>query len=172
MLFLNIPKEIDIKIGNNWIKIKGPLGSVIKKKPQDIKFYFDKKSFKLYLLNKNEKYKHYYLLLVNKLIWGLYKGFTIKLNLIGIGYKVSIESNKLILKLGYSHDIIYTIPAGIEVSVLPKQKNITLLIFGNNHQKVNQVAAEIRNLKKPEPYKGKGIRYFDEKVTQKQGKRN
>lgn len=172
MLSLNIPKEITIRTGKNWIQIKGPLGSILKKKSDKIKFYFDKDSHKLFLLDKESKNKHFYLSIINKLIWGLYKGFGIKLNLIGIGYKVSVENNQLILKLGYSHDIIYDIPKDITISIVPKQKNLTILIFGNNHQKVKQVAAEIRGLKSPEPYKGKGIRYFDEVVKLKQGKKN
>lgn len=172
MLSLKILKKVDIKVGDNWIKITGPLGSVIKKKPNNLKLYFDKIEHKLYLLNTEDKKNHFYLSLINNLVWGLDKGFKVKLSLIGIGYKASIEANNLILRLGYSHDIIYNIPEDIKISLVPKQKNLTLLIFGNNKQKVNQVAAEIRNLKKPELYKGKGIRYIDEVVTLKQGKKN
>ena len=172
MIFLNIPKDINIKIGENWIKIKGPLGEIVKKKSRNIKIFFDKESSKLYIFNDKKNNINFYLLLINKLIWGLYKGFTCKLVLIGVGYKVSIESNKLVFRLGYSHDVIYTIPEDIKINLVPKQKNITLLIFGNNHQKVKQVASEIRKLREPYSYKGKGIRFFDEVIIQKQGKKN
>lgn len=172
MLSLKVSRNIQIKIGNNWIKIIGPLGTVTKKKPKNIKLYFDKNTNDLYLINQNEKQNHFYLSLINNLIWGLDKGFKVKLSIIGIGYKVAIESKKLVFRLGYSHDVIYNIPDDIEISLVPKQKNLTLLIFGNNKQKVSQVAAEIRGIKKPEPYKGKGIRYLDEVVTLKQGKKN
>lgn len=172
MLFLQIPNEINIKIGKDWINIKGPLGSVLKKKPKEVKLYFDKESNRLYLLNKDFKQKHFYLSLINKMVWGLYKGYTVKLVLIGIGYKASVENNALILKLGYSHDIIYNIPNDIKIELVPKQKDITLLISGNNHQKVKQAAVEIRKFKLPEPYKGKGIRYFNENIKLKQGKKN
>ena len=81
-----------------------------------------------------------------------------------------IEEKNLILKLGYSHNIIYTIPADITIKVL-NQRTLTLLIFGNDLQKVNQIAAEIRALRPVEPYKGKGIKYFNEIVKRKEGKK-
>jgi large subunit ribosomal protein L6 len=170
MLFLNVPKNIDIKIGKNWIKIIGPLGSIIKKKSKNIKIYYNKDENKLYLLNENKK-NDFYLSLINKLIWGLYKGYTVKLQVIGVGYKASLSEDKLILRLGYSHDVIYNIPKDVKVTI-SQQKILTLILFGTNLQRVKQVASEIRSLKSPEPYKGKGIRFFNEIIRQKEGKKN
>jgi large subunit ribosomal protein L6 len=93
-----------------------------------------------------------------------------KLNIIGVGYKAFVEQNQLILKLGFSHNIIYKIPQDITIKIL-NQKLLTLLILGNDFQKVNQTAAEIRALKPAEPYKGKGIKYFNEIVRRKEGKK-
>ena len=171
MLFLNIPKDIDIKIGKNWIKFIGPFGQVTKKKSNKIKLYFSKSNSRLYLLNDNDKNNHFYLSLINKIIWGLFKGFIAKLEIIGVGYKANIKDNKLHLRLGYSHEIIYDIPKDVTITVL-QQKILTLVIFGNNLQKINQIAAEIRSLKSPEPYKGKGIRFLNEIIRQKEGKKN
>lgn len=171
MLFLNVPKDIDIKIGKNWIKFIGPLGQVIKKKSNKIKLYFSKKDQKLYLLNDNDKNNHFYLSMINNIIWGLFKGFITKLQIIGVGYKAAVEDNKLNLRLGYSHEVVYDIPEDVSITVL-QQKTLTLVIFGNNNQRIKQVAAEIRSLKSPEPYKGKGIRFLNEIVRKKEGKKN
>jgi large subunit ribosomal protein L6 len=89
---------------------------------------------------------------------------------VGVGYKVFLDNQVLTLKLGFSHNTVYKIPPDIKVRIL-SQKLITLVIFGNDFQKVNQVASEIRALKPSEPYKGKGIKYFNEIVKRKEGKK-
>lgn len=173
MIYINVPKNISINIGLNWIKIQGPLGTEIKKKSKKVKLYYSKTENRIYFLfNKtDDKKKHFYLSLINNIIIGLSKGYLIKLNIIGVGYKVSIKDNKLVLRLGYSHDVIYNIPKDINIKI-SQQKQPVLIIHGNNISKVTQVAAEIRSLKVPEPYKGKGIRYFNEIIKQKEGKKN
>jgi large subunit ribosomal protein L6 len=93
------------------------------------------------------------------------------MNIIGVGYKVFLENTKLIFKIGFSHNIIYNIPHDITIKI-SSQKLLTLIIFGNDLQKVNQVAAEIRALKPAEPYKGKGIKYMHEIVRRKEGKKS
>lgn len=171
MFFLNIPKNVKINLGKNWIQIKGPLGVVLKKKSANIKLFFNEKENKLYLLNhKDNKNKHFLFSLINNLVWGVYKGYQVTLNIIGVGYKADVKDDKLILKLGYSHEVIFTIPKDISIKVLNK-KLPTLVVSGTNLQKVNQIAADVRKLKLPEPYKGKGIRYSNEIVKQKEGKK-
>ena len=170
MFSLNVPKEVEINLGKKWIKITGPLGNVIKKKSQHIELIWDKNNHQLNLIT-NTKYKHFYLAMINKLIWGVYKGYKINLSIIGVGYKVAIENEKLIFKLGYSNDIIFNIPENIKIKILNK-KILTLMIFGLDKQQVYQTAANIRNLKLPEPYKGKGIRYENEIIKQKEGKKS
>lgn len=104
--------------------------------------------------------------LINNMIIGVTEGFSKKLEINGVGYRVNLEGNKLKMALGFSHDVIFQIPQEIQVSV--EQNNIT--VSGINKQQVGQVAAEIRALKKPEPYKGKGIKYADERIIRKAGK--
>ena len=106
--------------------------------------------------------------LVNNLVTGVTKGFERKLDITGVGYRASVQGKNLQLALGYSHDVAYPIPEGI-VIVTPKPTEI--LISGIDRQKVGQVAAEIRAFRKPEPYKGKGVRYSDEYIFRKEGKK-
>lgn len=98
--------------------------------------------------------------LVSNMVVGVTQGFDRKLEINGVGYKAALEGNKLKLALGFSHDVYFAIPEGIKVAV---EANV-LTISGNSKQEVGQVAAEIRALKKPEPYKGKGIKYIEEKI--------
>jgi large subunit ribosomal protein L6 len=104
--------------------------------------------------------------LVNNMVTGVSQGFEKKLEINGVGYRVAQQGAGLKFNLGFSHDVIYNIPAGINVSV---EQNV-VTISGIDKQQVGQVAAEIRALKKPEPYKGKGIKYVDERIIRKSGK--
>ena len=104
--------------------------------------------------------------LANNAVIGLTKGFEKKLEINGVGYRANVQGNKLVLNLGYSHPIEYEIPAGITITV---EKNI-ITVKGSDKQQVGQVAAEIRAFRKPEPYKGKGIKYVDEHIIRKAGK--
>jgi len=104
--------------------------------------------------------------LANNAVIGLTKGFEKKLEINGVGYRAQIKGNVLELQLGYSHPINYEVPAGITVTV---EKNV-ITVKGTDKQKVGQVAAEIRSFRKPEPYKGKGIKYVDEHIIRKAGK--
>ena len=105
---------------------------------------------------------------INTLVKGVNEGFTKNLELIGVGYKARVEGTKLILNLGYSHDIIFMAPEGVKITC-PSATNIS--ISGANKQLVGQVAAEIREFRKPEPYKGKGVRKEGEYVRRKEGKK-
>jgi large subunit ribosomal protein L6 len=105
---------------------------------------------------------------IANLLEGVTKGFEKKLDITGVGYRAALQGKKLQLALGYSHDVIYDIPEGILVTV-PKPTEI--LISGNDSQRVGQVAAEIRSYRPPEPYKGKGVRYSDEFIFRKEGKK-
>jgi len=107
-----------------------------------------------------------YRALFNNIIEGLDKGFSKSLEFSGVGYRAAVKGNVLNLQLGYSHDINYDIPEGIEISV---EKN-TIKVKGHNKQQVGQIAAEIREMRPPEPYKGKGIKYSDETIVRKAGK--
>jgi large subunit ribosomal protein L6 len=169
MLFLNIPKEINIELTTNFIEMRGPLGTLKKKKSKLVEMFFDENTRKLYFLNKNKE-THFYLSILDKLLWGIWKGYSIKLTIIGIGYKAIIDNGNLTLKIGFSHLVKYAIPKDVRIKILSK-KTPTFLILGSNLQKITQVASEIRLLKPADTYKGKGIRYFNEIVKLKKGKK-
>ena len=106
--------------------------------------------------------------LVNNLVEGVSKGFTQQLEIAGVGYRAAVQGKNLQLQLGYSHDVVYPIPAGIDIKC---EKPTIILVSGSDKQKVGQVSAEIRGFRKPEPYKGKGIKYAEEKIRRKEGKK-
>jgi large subunit ribosomal protein L6 len=106
--------------------------------------------------------------LVNNMVVGVTKGFEKKLNLVGVGYRAAAQGNKLNLQVGYSHPVNVEMPAGITVATATPTE---ILIKGADRQRVGQLAAEIRAVRPPEPYKGKGIRYADEKITIKETKK-
>jgi len=105
---------------------------------------------------------------VANLVTGVTKGFERKLEITGVGYRAAVQGKNLQLALGYSHDVVYPIPEGIQI-VAPKPTEIT--ITGIDRQKVGQVAAEIRGFRAPEPYKGKGVKYAGEYIFRKEGKK-
>ncbi len=106
--------------------------------------------------------------LINNMVIGVSDGFIVKLEIRGVGYRASIQGKNLVLQLGFSHDVIFPIPEGVAI-VCPDQTHI--VVEGTDKQVVGQVAAKIRGFKKPEPYKGKGIRYENERVIEKSGKK-
>ncbi len=122
--------------------------------------------------SKEQKSLHgLYRSLINNMMLGVTEGYTKKLEIIGVGYRAAYSGGVLELNLGYSHPIYFVPPDGVEVEVDTKtKKNPILVITGVNKELVGQVAAKIRSLRKPEPYKGKGIRYVDEYVRRKAGK--
>ena len=105
--------------------------------------------------------------LIQNMVIGVSQGFRKELQIVGIGYKAAVAGSKLNLSLGYSHPIAFAIPAGIKVTVTPENK---IVVEGCDKQLVGETAAQIRRFRKPEPYKGKGIRYVDERIVLKEGK--
>ncbi len=105
--------------------------------------------------------------LVNNMVIGVTEGFKKELTIIGVGYRAQIQGQKLNLSLGYSHPVVYDVPQGVKVTVTDNTK---LTVEGADKQLVGEVAATIRRFRKPEPYKGKGVRYADERIAMKEGK--
>lgn len=105
---------------------------------------------------------------IKNMVNGVYEGFTIRMDINGVGYRAALEGNVLKLQLGYSHDILYPIPQGIQIKC---EKPTAIAVSGADRQQVGQVAAEIRSYRKPEPYKGKGIKYENEHIVRKEGKK-
>jgi large subunit ribosomal protein L6 len=106
--------------------------------------------------------------LVNNLVVGVSKGYTVNLEINGVGYRAAIQGSDLVLQLGYSHDVRYPVPEGITIKT---EKPTLVSISGRDRRQVGQVAAEIRGFRKPEPYKGKGIKYDTEVLLRKEGKK-
>jgi large subunit ribosomal protein L6 len=106
--------------------------------------------------------------LINNMITGVSEGFSVDLELRGVGYRAAVKGSNLQLQLGFSHDVIYSIPEGIQITC---EKPTAVKIFGPSRQQVGQTAAEIRSFRPPEPYKGKGVRYLNENVFRKEGKK-
>lgn len=167
---INIPPEVKIDIKENKIWVKGPKGELVQKLPLCVQVEVKNNELKVSVKNPKEKKEKafwgLYWALTRNMIQGVSKGYQKNLEIQGIGYKASKEKDKLILQLGYSHPVEFKIPQGIEVEV---EKNI-IKVKGIDKQKVGQTAAEIRKLRPPDPYKGKGIRYQGEQVKLKPGK--
>lgn len=169
MLFfkIRIPENIKIDIFNDYILIQKNNIIIKKKKMKNILLYKYINNLFFIILNNNTVPRNYLTILFN-LMWGLEKNFYKQLLLVGIGYKVVIENSKLIFRLGYSHPLEYIMPSDVKI-INPKPQ--TLIVYGINLEKVTQIAAELKKLKAPEPYKGKGICYFTEKIKLKSGKK-
>jgi large subunit ribosomal protein L6 len=106
--------------------------------------------------------------LVQNIVTGVDEGFTVNLEIVGVGYRAAVEGKELVLQLGYSHEIRFPIPDGISIAC---ERPTVIAVSGANRQLVGQVAANIRAFRKPEPYKGKGVRYADEFILRKEGKK-
>lgn len=165
---ISIPDNVEVKIDGDFLIIKGPKGELSQKIHSDIDIEIkDKKILIKLKSNKNSAIWGTFRALIANMIEGTVKGFEKKLIFEGVGYRASVSNNKLVLNLGYSHPIEVEAPEGIELKV---EKN-TITISGSDKELVGQVAANIRAKRKPEPYKGKGIRYEDEIIRRKAGKK-
>ena len=168
MYIINIPKDVNINWGSDFIKVTGVLGSVVKKKAN---FELAQENSMLYVYTKvPHDNLHFYVSMIKKLILGVSKGFRHKLKLVGVGFRAKVDAKKLNLKIGYSHDIVYNIPDDVQI-YNGKVKGIILLLKGKELYRVNQIASEIRELRKPDIYKGKGIHKENEILNLKKGKR-
>lgn len=168
---INLPNGVSISIEADHIIVSGSKGSLTQFTMPDIKV--EQIDHQVIVSRANDessaRAKHGLMRsLLNNMISGVSDGFSKKLEINGVGYRVALQSQatELKLNLGFSHDVIYNLPVGITATI--EQNTIT--ISGIDKQKVGQVAAEIRNLKKPEPYKGKGIKYEGERIIRKSGK--
>jgi large subunit ribosomal protein L6 len=166
-----VPAGVDVMIKDDQISIKGTGGALVLAQNSLVKI--TNEEGKLSFQPSNESREANAMSgtmrqLVNNMVTGVTKGFEKKLNLIGVGYKAQAQGTKLNLTVGYSHPVNKDMPSGITVAT-PTPTEI--VIKGADRQRVGQVAAEIRAIRPPEPYKGKGIRYSDEKITIKETKK-
>src|SRR4051812_40795696 len=172
---VSIPKGVTVSVGNdNVVTVKGPKGEL--KQPIDRDIKVEVKESEIILGRPTDQIRHKALhglsrALVANLITGVTEGYQKKLELIGVGFKATNSGNVLDLALGYSHNIIFEVPKELKVATAQeKGQNPTITIDGIDNQLIGQVAAKIRGLRKPEPYKGKGVRYVGEVVRKKAGK--
>jgi large subunit ribosomal protein L6 len=170
-----VPNGVTVTVGNdNVVTVKGPKGEL--KQPIDRDIKVEVQDGQIIITRPTEQIRHRALhglsrALLNNLVKGVTDGYTKKLELIGVGFKAANQGNVLDLALGYSHNIIFEVPKEIKVATAQeKGQNPTISLEGIDRQLIGQVAAKIRGLRKPEPYKGKGVRYVGEIVRKKAGK--
>jgi large subunit ribosomal protein L6 len=166
---IQIPSGVAVTIEPHEIKVDGPKGSLTQFTLPDITVKQEDGVINVTRINDEPKVRSRHGLmrsLVQNMVTGVTTGFEKKLEINGVGYRVALAGTDLKMQLGFSHEVVYAIPAGVKIAV----EGNTMTVTGNSKQEVGQVAAEIRALKKPEPYKGKGIKYVDERIIRKSGK--
>jgi large subunit ribosomal protein L6 len=166
-----IPSGVTANVEGQTVKVKGPKGQMQVVLHDDVSVAMENGGVQVQPRSETKRARSQWgtsRTLVNNLVTGVTKGFETKLEITGVGFRAALQGKNLQIALGYSHDVIYPIPEGITI-VVPKPTEIT--ITGIDKQRVGQVAAEIRDFRKPEPYKGKGIRYANEFIFRKEGKK-
>ncbi|HWN98376.1 MAG TPA: 50S ribosomal protein L6 [Blastocatellia bacterium] len=171
-----IPKGVKVKIEDGTVEVSGPKGTLSTRLPAGIRFR--EEGGQLFADRESDQYKAVHGLaraLLQNAVTGVTDGFKRQLDIVGVGYKAEVQKARVMFNLGYSHQIEFPIPNGIDVKIERVNKPIqqyqtTLTITGIDRQQVGQVAAHMRGLRRPDPYKGKGVRYADEKLKLKPGK--
>src|SRR6201981_641262 len=165
-----LPKGVTVKIEGNMVAVQGPKGKLDTQLPRGIRM--EQQDGHLVAIRENDSQSAVHGLapaLLNNEVEGVTKGWTKDLEIVGIGYRAEMKGKgTVVFTLGYSHPIEYPLPSGIEVAVDPKQTKLS--VTGIDRQKVGQVAAEMRSLRPPDPYKNKGVRYAGERLKKKVGK--
>jgi large subunit ribosomal protein L6 len=167
---VKIPSGVEVTVDGNQIKVKGPKGSINREFHKDMVIKAENSEILVERPSEQKNHKALHGLtrsLINNMVAGVVEGFEKKLVLEGVGYRAAKQGNKLVLTVGYSHPVEFDPPQGIEFEV-PAPNRIT--VKGIDKDLVGQIAANIRAVREPEPYKGKGIRYENEIVRRKEGK--
>jgi large subunit ribosomal protein L6 len=166
-----VPSGITANVEGQTVKVKGPKGALSVVLPDDVEVKLDGGQIKVDPRSETKRARSQWgtsRTLVANLIVGVTKGFEERLEINGVGYRAAVQGKNLQLALGYSHDVVYPIPEGITIAT---PRPVEIVISGSDRQKVGQVAAEIREYRPPEPYKGKGIKYAGERIFRKEGKK-
>ena len=166
-----IPQGVNVNLAENEITIKGPKGELKTSFTGDVKVETTDGKITVSPANDTGRARAMWGTIrsvINNLVQGVSEGFTVVLEIQGVGYRAAVAGDEITLALGYSHDIKYVLPEGVTAKC---EKQTRLTITGANKQLVGQVASEIRALRKPEPYKGKGVRYEGERIRMKEGKK-
>lgn len=165
-----VPTGVKVSVSEASLEVQGPKGKLTTPVPPGIKFALSGQELSCQRASDARQLRAFHGLaraLAQNAVKGVTEGFTKDLDIVGVGYRAQVEGNKVIFALGYSHPVEYLVPEGIKVAV---EKQTHIQVSGIDRQKVGQVAAEIRKLRKPDPYKQKGIRYVGEVLKKKAGK--
>ena len=168
---IELPKGVEVKQDGNAVNIKGPKGTLTTSLIPGITVKVENNVVQFTRADEEQKSRAFHGLvraLVANNVRGVSEGFKRELDIIGVGYRAEVKGKEVVFQLGYSHPVRFPIPQGIEITVDAKSGHI--VVTGIDKQKVGQTAAEIRSLREPDPYKGKGIKYSDEVIRRKAGK--
>jgi len=168
---ISLPKGVEVRKEGNAVTVKGPKGSLTTPLVQGIGVTVENNVISFTRPDDEKKNRAFHGLmraLVANNVRGVSEGFKKELDIVGVGYRAEVKGKEVVFQLGYSHPVRFAIPAGIDIAVDAKSGHIT--VTGIDKQQVGQTAAEIRSLRKPDPYKGKGIKYTAEVVRRKAGK--
>ncbi|CAI2719424.1 50S ribosomal protein L6 [Nitrospina watsonii] len=168
---INLPSGVECNIQGSHVKVKGPKGELQRDFHPDMLIEMADGQVLVKRPSENRTHRALHGLtraLLNNMVVGVSEGYVKQLNIVGVGYKVELKGKALVLNLGYSHPIEYASPDGIEFEVDPKAN--TIKVKGIDKERVGQTSAEIRKMRPPEPYKGKGVMYSDERIRRKAGK--
>jgi large subunit ribosomal protein L6 len=167
---ITIPAGVTVTRNGNLVTVKGPKGELTREVPSFVEFKLEDNQLEL-IADNNDKLQNTLhgttRANVQNMITGVSAGFTKTLEIVGVGYRAEVKGKTLDLSLGYSHPVVFDIPEGLTVESI---KGVTLKISGINKEQVGQFAAEVRHMREPEPYHGKGIHYSDETIRRKEGK--
>ena len=168
---IELPKGVEVKQDGNAVTIKGPKGTLSTALIPGIGVKVENNVVQFTRANEEQKSRAFHGLvraLVANNVRGVSEGFKRELDIVGVGYRAEVKGKEVVFQLGYSHPVRFPIPQGIDIAVDAKSGHVT--VTGIDKQKVGQTAAEIRSLREPDPYKGKGIKYSDEVIRRKAGK--
>lgn len=166
-----VPDGVDLEVGEQEIVAKGKLGELSTPQNRLVTTELADGEFRVRPIDESNAARAMWGTMranVQNMVTGVAEGFSRELEVVGVGFRAQVEGNHLRLELGYSHDIYYPIPEGITIQC---DKPTTIKVSGPSKQRVGQVAAEIRQMRAPEPYKGKGVKYANETILRKEGKK-
>lgn len=166
---IKIPEGVTVENNDNVITVKGPKGTLSRELSENIKMELKDNELTLTIDNEAHKAMHGTMnALISNMVTGVTKGYERGLEIVGVGYRFNVRGDKLVINAGYSHPVEMDIPEGITVEA---KDNTEIVVKSIDKEKIGEFAAQIRKVRKPEPYKGKGIRYKDEHVRRKEGKK-
>ncbi|HRI01312.1 MAG TPA: 50S ribosomal protein L6 [Saprospiraceae bacterium] len=171
---IDLPKGVDIQIGKTSVTVKGPKGTLTQSIDPEMKITVDNGVLEVQRPSEQKRHKALHGLtraLMSNMVTGVTEGFKREMELVGVGYRVANTGNLLEMSVGYSHPIMFAIPAELKLeTVTEKGQNPKIILSGSDNQLLGQICAKIRGMKAPEPFKGKGIKFSGEVIRRKAGK--